>query len=117
LIMHGGTQYSRDESPFLRRMAHVAIDMGVNLVVGHHPHVVQGIEVYRGAPIVFSVGNLAFDQTFPETFPALVVEARVKKGSGEAAVRPLYLTDFVPRPVAGEDAVRLLRDVAARSAA
>ncbi len=118
LIMHGGTQYSRVESPFLRRMARLAIDHGVALVVGHHPHVAQGIEVYKGVPIVYSVGNLAFDQQFPETFPALVVEARVQRGGLiEAAVRPIYLDGYAPRAMAGEDAVRVLRDIAARSAA
>jgi poly-gamma-glutamate capsule biosynthesis protein CapA/YwtB (metallophosphatase superfamily) len=118
LVVHGGTQYSRTESPFVRRMAHLAIDHGVHLVVGHHPHVAQGIEVYRGVPIVYSLGNLAFDQQFPETFPGLILEARVQRGGViEAAVRPIYLDEFSPRALAGDDAVRVLRDVAAMSAA
>jgi poly-gamma-glutamate capsule biosynthesis protein CapA/YwtB (metallophosphatase superfamily) len=117
LLMHGGTQYSRSESPYLRRVAHFAIDNGVDLVVGHHPHVIQGIEVYRGVPIFYSVGNLAFDQQFIETFPALVVEARLtRSGVEQAAARPIFLDGFQPRALAGDDAVRVLRDVAARSA-
>jgi hypothetical protein len=98
-------------------MARHAIDGGAHLVVGHHPHVIQPIEVYRGVPIVYSVGNLAFDQTFPETFPAIVVEARLERGrAAEVAVRPIYLEGFTPRALAGDDAVRVLRDLAARSA-
>ena len=118
LLAHGGTQYSRDESPFIRDMARFAIDHGVDLVVGHHPHVIQAIETYRGVPILYSVGNLAFDQQFAETFPALVVEARLTKNRApEVAVRPIYLDDFTPRALAGDEAVRALRDLAARSAA
>ena len=41
-------------------LGHHAIDMGADLVFGHHPHVVQGIDVYRGRPIFYSVGNFTF---------------------------------------------------------
>src|SRR6185503_12008251 len=69
-------------------------------------------------PIVYSVGNLAFDQQFIETFPALAVEARVtRNGVEQVAVRPIFLEDYSPRPLAGDDATRVLRDLAARSAA
>lgn len=120
LVVHGGTQYSAEESPWVRQLARHAIDLGVDLVVGHHPHVLQGIEVYRGVPIVFSVGNLIFDQKFIETFPAVVVEARGHGGPGarfdEIAIRPIWLDDFVPRALAGADALAQLRAMAQRSA-
>jgi len=38
-----------------------AIQAGADVVVGHHPHVVQGVEVYQGKPIFYSLGNFAFD--------------------------------------------------------
>ena len=42
-------------------MAHVAIDAGANLVVGHHPHVIQEIEEYNGGYIAYSLGNFVFN--------------------------------------------------------
>lgn len=46
---------------YQEEMAHAAIDAGADLVLGHHPHVLQAIEVYKGKPIFYSMGNFAFD--------------------------------------------------------
>lgn len=43
-----------------RRMAHAVIEAGADLILGHHPHVLQGIETYRGKHIVYSLGNFVF---------------------------------------------------------
>lgn len=42
-----------------------AIDSGVDLIVGHHPHILKGIEVYKGKPIFYSLGNFAMDSPIP----------------------------------------------------
>jgi poly-gamma-glutamate synthesis protein (capsule biosynthesis protein) len=42
--------------------AHAAINAGATLVIGHHPHVIQATETYRGGVIFYSLGNLVFDQ-------------------------------------------------------
>jgi poly-gamma-glutamate capsule biosynthesis protein CapA/YwtB (metallophosphatase superfamily) len=46
-------------------LAHHAIDCGADIVFGHHPHVLQGIEVYRGKAIFYSLGNFTFAQHNP----------------------------------------------------
>ena len=43
-----------------KELAHYAIDQGANLVLGHHPHVLQGIDIYKGCYIVYSLGNFCF---------------------------------------------------------
>ncbi|MBI4133491.1 CapA family protein, partial [Candidatus Uhrbacteria bacterium] len=56
-------------------------DAGANLVIGHHPHVVQEVEEYRGGTIAYSLGNFVFDQNFSdETRGGLVLEVEVKNG-------------------------------------
>jgi len=60
--MHWGEEYVTDAPREHQRMARSLIDAGANGVLGHHPHVLQPIEVYRGAPILYSMGNLVFDQ-------------------------------------------------------
>ncbi len=57
---HWGTehQYYPDENQ--KRMAYFAIDNGVDLVIGHHPHVLQGKEIYKGKTIIYSLGNFCF---------------------------------------------------------
>ena len=55
-------------------MAHAAINAGADMIIGHHPHVVQSIERYRGRIIVYSLGNFIFDQYFsPDTQEGLAV--------------------------------------------
>ncbi|MEO8025504.1 MAG: CapA family protein [Bryobacteraceae bacterium] len=60
--MHAGTEYSPRPNPQQRAFAHAAIDAGASIVVGHHPHVVQAPEQYAGGLILYSLGNLVFDQ-------------------------------------------------------
>jgi poly-gamma-glutamate synthesis protein (capsule biosynthesis protein) len=57
LVMHWDYELEQYPQPRDRQLAFAAIDAGASAVVGHHPHLVQGIEVHRGAPIVYSVGN------------------------------------------------------------
>jgi poly-gamma-glutamate synthesis protein (capsule biosynthesis protein) len=58
---HWGTSMVHEVREFQREIAHAAIDAGADVVLGGHPHVLQGIEFHRGKPIVYSMGNLIFD--------------------------------------------------------
>ena len=60
--MHAGTEYSPHPNVYQQRFARAAIDAGARLVVGHHPHVTQPVEVYKDGIIFYSLGNLVFDQ-------------------------------------------------------
>ncbi len=62
IIMHAGTEYISYPIKFQEDFARAAIDAGADLVVGHHPHWVQETEIYKGKPILYSLGNLVFDQ-------------------------------------------------------
>ena len=57
---HWGTEKSNIPDDAQKTLAHLAIDQGADLVVGHHPHVLQGIEKYQGKNIVYSLGNFCF---------------------------------------------------------
>lgn len=65
VIVHWGVEYADAPSRWQRDAAHAAVDAGADLVIGHHPHVLQGIERYRGALIAYSLGNFLFDNTRP----------------------------------------------------
>ncbi len=87
-----------------------AIDMGADLVINHHPHVIQGCEVYRGKVIAHSTGNFAFDQTFPETMVSFALESRlsIAQGVDSFVVHPIYIDRYIPTPASGELAGALL---------
>ena len=67
VYVHWGIE--RDERPqdYQRALGQQYIDAGADLVVGAHPHVLQGLEYYKGKPIVYSLGNLVFGSSIPRT--------------------------------------------------
>jgi len=66
VIMHAGVEYDAEPNDAQRAFARAAIDAGADLVIGHHPHVVQASELYEGKPIIYSLGNFVFDQGWSE---------------------------------------------------
>ena len=115
--IHGGFQFSDVASEFATRAAHTAIDAGADLVIGHHPHVLQGFEWYKGHLIAYSLGNFVFDQDFLSTFPSVILRT-IFEGDRliDARIIPLVLDRYQPVPVAGAAAARVIRLVNARSA-
>jgi poly-gamma-glutamate synthesis protein (capsule biosynthesis protein) len=63
---HWGVEYTTGPSSAQRSMAHLMIDSGADIVVGNHPHWAGAMEVYRGKPIWYALGNFTFDQTWSE---------------------------------------------------
>ncbi len=59
--MHAGMEFVEEVHPDVARLARLAVDLGADCVIGHHPHVVQPVEIYRGKPIFYSLGNFLFD--------------------------------------------------------
>ena len=59
--MHWGWEEEAQPSPRLREFARRMIDAGADMVVGGHPHVTQGADVYKGKPIIYSLGNFLFN--------------------------------------------------------
>jgi poly-gamma-glutamate synthesis protein (capsule biosynthesis protein) len=101
--MHAGAEYvSRPYQPQID-FARAAIDAGAQLVAGHHPHVVQTMELYKNGLILYSLGNLVFDQNQPDTRRGLLAEA-VFQGPklAECTLIPIDIVDTVPRVATGK---------------
>lgn len=64
VFVHWGIEYDITHSPAQQNYAELFIDQGADLVIGHHPHVVQDIGVYKDKLIFYSLGNFIFDQYF-----------------------------------------------------
>lgn len=62
LIIHAGAEHWNVPLPEYRKIYKNFIDNGVDVIIGHHPHIPQGIEVYKGKLIVYSLGNFAFNK-------------------------------------------------------
>ncbi len=78
---HWGKEYSEVPSDYQIRIAHQAIDAGADLIIGHHPHVLQGIEFYKEKPILYSLGNFIFDQAFGNTRKGIILKCIFSDGN------------------------------------
>ncbi len=88
--VHFGTEYKATHSYFQENLAHTLIDAGADVVIGHHPHVVQDIEIYKNKVIFYSLGNFIFDQYFSkEVQEGLVVEMRVEQDDLVFTLKPV----------------------------
>ena len=106
--MHFGNEYSNSPNEDQVKIAHELIDYGADIVIGSHPHVTQGIEMYNGKPIFYSLGNFIFDQSNTATHSAYFVQLDLTGNTGECTVYPIYISNYLPQFMSPEDGSALL---------
>ncbi len=79
---HWGREYTYKITQEQRQLAYLAVDAGADMVLGHHPHVPQGVEIYRGKPIAYSLSNFVFYpfKSYPETQDTFILGAEFSQG-------------------------------------
>jgi poly-gamma-glutamate synthesis protein (capsule biosynthesis protein) len=75
--VHWGNEYVDQPTDRQRSLAHAMVEAGADLVLGHHPHVTQPVEVYRDRPIAYSLGNAIFDRSGPRVSNGLLLSVRL----------------------------------------
>ena len=120
---HFGKEYDPNHNALQTEIAYMAIDEGADIIIGHHPHVVQGVEHYNGGVIFYSLGNLVFGGNLKLTeFDGLLVQAAFTFTGNtcthtEFSLIPVLTSgaapanDFRPLPAVGEDRERVLAKV------
>lgn len=112
IYLHMGIEFTDYPSPHRIRMARRFIDLGAEMVIGHHPHVPQGIEIYKGKLIAYSLGNFLFDlnvpgmmTSTPNTKIGYMLTAKLtKKGTAWAKILPYRINNFMqPMPLSNTD--------------
>ena len=115
---HWGEEYKHEKNARQVELAHAFIDAGADLIVGMHPHVVQGIEVYKGKAIFYSLGNLIFDQYFSvDTQQGLALKMNIGSDK-ELSIEllPYEIPKSQPIFAEGEKRIKMLSDLASWSA-
>lgn len=109
--LHWGTEYSDYPEAVQKEAAHRLVDAGAKLVIGHHPHCLQGIEVYNGSLIAYSLGNFVYDrQRRPKCMETLLVKTYFKGSElQKIELYPAMIENEQPRPAKGDDAARILK--------
>jgi poly-gamma-glutamate synthesis protein (capsule biosynthesis protein) len=115
VLPHWGTQYTHTPEPIQRAVSRQLVRAGADLVVGGHPHWVQGVDVVAGVPVVHSLGNFVFDMDFMEqTMEGVLLEATFWGDELKAVRFVPYRMDpdtFAPRPVGGSSSAGFLADL------
>ncbi len=123
-FFHWGREGTYAPEPYQVRLAHAAIEAGASGVLGSHPHVLQSMELYQGAPVVYSLGNFVFGGNWnPRDKRSALWKARFGPGGYlSSEVLPLRSDrfperPFQPVPVTGAEAEEVLRLLADSSKA
>lgn len=82
--VHWGEEYQQQSNMLQQSIAHQLIDAGADIIIGHHPHVIQEVEQYKGKWVFYSLGNFIFDQNFSkETMEGLVAKVTLVRDTIE----------------------------------
>jgi poly-gamma-glutamate synthesis protein (capsule biosynthesis protein) len=102
VCFHWGVEYT--DTPVAAQIAeaHAAIDAGADMVIGHHPHVLQGAQLYRGHFIIYSLGDLVFDHYSLATGQTVLVRAILSPHGVKVTLIPVYASaSGIPAIVTG----------------
>jgi poly-gamma-glutamate capsule biosynthesis protein CapA/YwtB (metallophosphatase superfamily) len=114
--IHGGLEDAVYRSRGVDRDAHAAIDAGADLVVCHHPQVLERIEWYRGKLVAYSVGDFVSDENILDTYATFVLRVVFEEQSLlEARVLPVLLDRYRPAAAGGARARDIVETLQARS--
>ncbi|HEX2769800.1 MAG TPA: CapA family protein [Geobacteraceae bacterium] len=86
---HWGTESTAIPKPYQVTAAHRAIDAGADVVIGHHPHVLQGVERYKNGVIFYSLGNFAFGTTSRSSDRSVIARITMENGVKGVELLPL----------------------------
>lgn len=109
VMPHWGTEYTVQPSSWQRELAEGMVEAGADLIVGGHPHVVQGIEIMDGVPVVYSLGNFVFDQILPETRDGLSLGVIIDETEIVLYLLPVHAYGGQPYPLPGDAAAGVLQ--------
>lgn len=117
VITHWGKEREDNPTKVQQNLAKRFIDAGADLIVGSHPHVLQGFEQYKGKWIAYSLGNFIFTtNTIPKTYDSAILQVTVNKaGESELVVVPVVTKYALPKPLAGDQADQLLKRISSIS--
>jgi poly-gamma-glutamate capsule biosynthesis protein CapA/YwtB (metallophosphatase superfamily) len=107
---HWGVEYVDDANGDQVRDGRAAVDAGADMVLSHHPHVIQGVEFYNGGLIAYSLGDFVFDHYSRKTGEAFILEAELgPHGVENVRAVPVYLYSIgQPKVVTGPEATDIL---------
>jgi len=110
---HWGAELMTEPKEYQQDFAHKAIDLGADIVLGHHAHILQGVEIYKNKLIIYGLGNFAFGSYSKNSKESIILKVYMgSSGPLFAQVFPIsvdnYKITFQPRLLYGTDKMNVL---------
>lgn len=119
VFVHWGTEYTTKPNSQQRELAKLFVAHGADFVIGHHPHVVQSVELIDNTPVFYSLGNFIFDQYFSNSVQEGLVLRLEHNTSHNWQIELLPVTSIgqlsQPRYMTNEERKKFLNELAANS--
>jgi len=113
---HWGREKSLELRPYQPTLGRAAIDAGADIVIGHHPHVLQAVEEYKDGLIIYSLGNFVFGSYSPDAKTSAIARLTLHKGKYYSAeFTPINVLNteviFQPHPLTGIAASNVINQI------
>lgn len=108
---HWGDEISKYPNDAQVELAHFSIDQGADLVVGHHSSILQGAELYKGRPIVYSLGNFIFGGKSESNYDSAMLRVALKDHQMKVELLPVEVQSFQPRIARDDRATEILQQI------
>jgi poly-gamma-glutamate capsule biosynthesis protein CapA/YwtB (metallophosphatase superfamily) len=111
--LHWGVEKEQTPEPDQIAFAHRLIEDGVDVIIGHHPHVLQPVEEYKNGVIAYSLGNLIFGGNSRHTYETALLEVRIQGNDMTHFIRPVSVEEWNAKEMAGAEARRVVQMIEA----
>lgn len=108
---HWGIELSNYPANWQMDLARFTIDAGADVVVGHHPHVLQGAEVYKGRPIIYSLGNFIFGGNSQSDYETAILRVALKDRKMKLEFLPIEVQDYQAQVAQGDQGKEILKQI------
>lgn len=109
LYIHWGLELQPSPEKWQKDLANDLIGLGVDAIIGHHPHITQSIEFLNDKPVFYSIGNFIADAYLPDTDLSYVVELEIKNRIEKISIIPIHLDRYFPKQLAFKEQVSDLK--------
>ncbi|MGL5194773.1 MAG: CapA family protein [Chroococcales cyanobacterium] len=108
---HWGVELANYPEIWQSELAYFTIDQGADVIVGHHPQVLQGAEIYKGRPIAYSLGNFIFGGNARSDYDTAVLKVSLRDEQMKVEFLPVEVRKYQPKVVRGERGDRILEHI------
>jgi hypothetical protein len=108
---HWGVELANYPEIWQSELAYFTIDQGADVIVGHHPQVLQGAEIYKGRPIAYSLGNFIFGGNARSDYDTAVLKVSLREQQMKVEFLPVEVRKYQPKVVRGERGDRILEHI------